>query len=187
MIVVTLRERLRQDTRDAHDAADRACRAFELDTKAGLGGYLLAQRQTAGALLSATREADPLRPILEGACADIDGDLAALALEPPAPGRTTLPKSDHPLARSYVWLAAQFATRMRARRWGGAPDGVEGDVGRYLRGVQAPTDWRAQTDALDALSGRGREADRAMRAARDWFAILEHGAVSARRRADADA
>ena len=186
MIVVTLRERLRQDTRTAHDAMDRALARFDLAGARGRTGFLVAQRDGAAALSRATPGGDPLREALDAALADLDADLAALGHDAP-PARLGPPALDHPLARTHMWLSNRLGTRMLAGRMAGDADPRAAAAGRFIARAAERSDWRPVADALDAMSGRGREADAVLRAVRDWFALYEHAAVTAMRRVDVDA
>lgn len=188
MIVVTLSERLRRDTRTAHDAVDRAFSRFDVRTVAGLGGFLGAQREVAAMLRDAMDPSDPLLDVLRPTLDDLDHDLAVLGhVRPAAPlAPPAAPGSDHPLARSYVWLGSRLGMRMVARRWYRSADARVAAAGRSVARLQERSDWRPVSAALDAMSGRGREADAVTHAARDWFAILEQAAVASRRRVEAN-
>ena len=186
MIVTTLRERLRVDTRAAHDAMDRAFGRFDLASAAGLAAFLAAQREGVEALRLASPEDDPLRPALDAARADLDADLAVLH-RAGAPDPRTPPDPDHALARCHIWLASRLGTKMLARRWRAAGDAQVVAAGRYLGGIGERADWRGFGEALDARSGRGREADLVVAAVRGWFSLFEAGAVAARRQLRSDA
>ena len=181
MIVVTLRERLRQDTRTAHDAVDRAFGRFDLAAPPGVAAFLEGQRDAVTALRAGMTATDRLSERMDEALVALDADLAALdvagAADPPPQ-----PKRDHPLARTYIWLASRMGTRMLSRRWRSATDPAVTCAHRYFDGLADRADWRGFTEALEEKSGRGREADHALQAANQWFALFEHCAVRIRTR-----
>lgn len=186
MIVVTLRERLRLDTRTSNEAVDRAYRPFDLTTARGLGGFLAAQRIAAASLAQVADGPESLADDLAATLDDIDADLGVLGRAVPD---LLLPRpvADHPIARSYVWYGSRLGMKMLARRWDRATDPAVVAAGAFVARLAERPDWRPVAEALDALSGRGRVADAATRATRDWFAVLEQAAVGVRRRAAADA
>lgn len=180
-IIVTLRERLRADTRVSHDAVDVAFGRFDIRNADGLARFLLAQRTAIGVLRRASAT-DPLRDEVCRAVDDLDADLATLG-----GGRSWVdlgamkaPVDDHVLARAYIWHGSRLGTRMLARRWSDAADPSIREAGTYFARLADRSVWRGLTDALDAESGRGRKADRVTGAANDWFAIFEDAAGRAR-------
>ena len=181
VIVTTLRERLRLDTRAAHRAADRAWARFDLTRASSLAAFLHAQREAAATLRRATPPDDPLAAMLGHACDAIDADLASLGYAG-SPDRLKPPVPDHPLSRGYVWLATRLGTRMLSRPWRESAEPKAATAGRFIGGSFRHAAMRAQADALDARSGRGVEADAAALAANAWFALVEHRATLARQR-----
>ena len=177
-IIVTLRERLRAETRRAHDAVDAAFGRLDVGTPDGLAAFLRAQASGIAAMrAAATGSGEGAAAAWDVALDDIAADLSVLGAR--APKRAKPPVDDHPLARAYIWHGSRLGTRMLARRWEGATDPVVRQAGHYFGRAPDRTAWRALSDDLDARSGRGTEADRVTRAANDWFAVYEHCAASA--------
>ncbi|WP_308918102.1 hypothetical protein [Jannaschia sp. LMIT008] len=173
--IVTLRERLRLDTRRSHDAMDRAYRRFDTGTSDGLAGFL--QGHLAG-LTALADNADrelvamlaPMLDVLRSDLAELDADAAVV---PPM-----TPKHDNPLARRYLWLAVRLGTRMQARHLRAALDPRVQAACRFVDAMADPGPSRAFVDILEERSARGLEAEGVLRAANDWFACYEHCAVT---------
>ncbi|KIT17534.1 biliverdin-producing heme oxygenase [Jannaschia aquimarina] len=172
-LIVTLRERLRADTRAAHDAVDRAFGRFDLTSRDGLTSFLRAQRAGLAALHGAGATCAGLR---EGIGA-IDADLASLGAEPPA-AAAPAPTEDHPIAQDYLWLGSRLGTRMLARRWADATDPDVRRASAYLGMAADPAPWRAFTARAEEMSARGPEADLIVTAAIAWFALFEQSALT---------
>ena len=168
MAQANLRDRLRQETRAAHDAVDAAFDAFDLARPDQLAAFLRAQGAGLAALGARTA----------AACADIAEDLSRLGAD--AARAADAPDADHPLARAYLWEGSRMGIAVLAGRARRA--GVEC---RYLSQPGDPSSWRALCADLSARSADGPEADRIVAAARAWFAVFEDAAQAERARVDA--
>lgn len=176
-LIVTLRERLRVETRASQDAVDRAFRRFDLAAPDGLRGFLAAQRDGVACLVKAAGPREALAADWSDAVADLEADLSALDHRAPATVPKP-PKPDHVLARLYVWHGLRLGARMLSRRWDAAADPTARNAGRYLQRARDREAWRGLIDTLDDHSARGRESDAVTRAANDWLALFEHCAAA---------
>ena len=161
-----LRQRLRADTRSAHDAVDAVYARFDLAAPAGRTGFLRAQ----GAALAAL---GAVVPDAAGAADDAARDLLARGGAPaPAPG---LPDgADDPLGAAYIWEGSRQGAVLLARRWHAAGAGPSAFFAR----PPAPGAWRELCARLAARPAAGPEADRAVAAATAWFALFERAALA---------
>lgn len=154
----TLRDRLREDTRAAHDALDRGFARFDLATREGLGGFLAAHRSALAALLSAPGEgADQAEALRREAVTAVEGDLQSLGQEA---GRDVAPLSLDPRAVLYVLLGSRLGLRVLEKRWAEAGDPLVAAAGRLFGLPGQGAAWRRFCAEASAASGKGAEADR---------------------------
>lgn len=169
---ITLRERLRSETRTAHDMADAVFRRFDLTDPDLLRPFLAAHRDAFGLLVEHAADAEieaMIRPALDA----LDADLDALGGRPAPADLPRPPKADDGLAQRYIWLGSRLGTRMLARRWAEGTDPTVRAAGRYLSAAPASAPWRALCDELEDMSARGTRADLVVQAAKAWFAVFE--------------
>ncbi|MBY8822390.1 biliverdin-producing heme oxygenase [Sphingomonas colocasiae] len=138
--------RLREATRDEHDAVDRAFGSLGLESRTHYARFL---RAHARILPAVERAADPatLLPGWRGRTADLAADLAALDIATPE----SLPFSGLPGAAArwgaiYVIEGSRLGGAMLAR-------GVPVDLPKaYLSAVHGPGGWRRIQAMIDAAA-----------------------------------
>lgn len=156
--MTTLRERLRADTRAAHDALDRGFERFDLATCEGLGGFLAAQRSALGALHPTPGEgAEQSEALRREAVAAVEGDLKSLGR---GGGRDLAPISLDPRAVLYILLGSRLGLRVLETRWAGSTDPAVTGAGRLFGLPGQRPAWRRFCAEASTASGEGAEADR---------------------------
>ena len=170
MVTETLRSRLREETRPAHDAVDALFARCDLCTYSGLRIFLASHRDALTAFLWACPDPD-LIPRIDDALADLASDLRALEGCCPAI-LIAAPIQDDALAQAYLWHGSRLGTQVLARRFQSAWAGSPPDAGRYLNHAPDPAAWRDLSERLTALPARGVAADRTVAAAIAWFALF---------------
>ncbi|UWQ21302.1 hypothetical protein [Jannaschia sp. W003] len=171
---MSLRERLRRDTRADHDRVDAAFGAFALGTAPGLRAFLQAQ----GAGLAALRGAEGAGDVAD----DLDRALGAIAADLAALGGRLPPAipfagPDHATARRYLWLGSRLGARVLARSWAASADPAVRAAGSYMGAAADPAPWRRFLADAGAHPAVGPEADRVVAATRAWFALFEAAAL----------
>ncbi|MEM9795099.1 MAG: hypothetical protein AAF919_01330 [Pseudomonadota bacterium] len=169
--MISLRERLRSGTRQAHDATDTAFARFDLTKPAGLLGFLSAHRDAFASMRAVAKPG--LETSLDHALDCLTADLAVLGTTEKPTVRNG-PAVDEVFAQKYLWLGSRLGTRMLARKWESGQDETARAAGRYL--TETTTDrtaWRTLCDELEAMPGYGAEAERILAASNDWFALFE--------------
>ena len=170
MVTETLRSRLREETRSAHDAVDALFARCDLGTYSGLHIFLAAHRDALTALRSACPDPDLMLRI-DSALADLTSDLKVLDRCGPAVA-IPAPIQDDALAQAYLWHGSRLGTQVLARRFQSAWAGSPPDAGRYLNHAPDPTAWRDLGERLTALPARDAAADRTVAATIAWFALF---------------
>lgn len=168
-MVSTLRDRLRADTRAAHDALDRGFERFDLATREGLGGFLAAHGAALGALRSTpgkgSEQAEALR---RDAVAAVEGDLQSLGRQA---GPAVAGPGLHPSAVLYVLLGSRLGLRVLERRWAASVDPRVAGAGRLFGLAGRVAEWRRFCEEAGAESGEGPEADRVVADAERAFGL----------------
>lgn len=151
MIARSLRTRLFEDTKAAHDRTDRLVSGFDLSCARGRAGFFTAQRLALDAMARVPGIPDDIAACLGDLVARLDADLGA-------PPRGGLPAVRHvePLAARYILLGSRIGTQVLARRFAAADPGGSS---AYFDAPSAKVEWRQLCLALQKLSGRGTMAD----------------------------
>ena len=198
----SLRERLRQDGRQAHDRVDAAFADFDLTQPEGLGGFLEAHAIALDAMALARtprdedREIDPRRPSYDYEAHSnpaelrrlVHSDLAALsdarqrtsACEPHTAKAGVRPNSlreCHPIASDYVLLGSRLGLQVLRRRWQASPYPSVLAAAAYISLPPVSRQWKALCHLLAAKPAEGCEADRVVADAIHIFYLFETAAT----------
>ncbi|SEJ27049.1 heme oxygenase [Pseudooceanicola nitratireducens] len=191
---VSLRARLRADTRAAHDRLDALLSGADLSHRLGLAQFLHAQKHGFDCLALLSDPADPpqtapvvtaLRASLR---ADLDflglgrgqGDLVAADDQSGAPTKTAKKSSGQrnllaSAAVDYMVLGSGLGAAVLRKRWLRASDPSLHGAGGFLTAERSVDDWKALVTRLDSLPGTGAGADRAVADAARIFGFFSDG------------
>ena len=153
----SLRTRLRDDTRAAHERVDAAYRSCDIAGPHGLGLFL-SDHLRAFSALSLTEgagyaQAQALHAEYRHA---LEADLAALGLPLPA-AREQLRVTAVPAL--YIFLGSRRGAQMMHRHWSASARGEARSAGRFLSLDPRNADWRRLCLGLSARPAQGPEAD----------------------------
>ena len=161
-----LRQRLRQETRTAHDRVDAVFERFVLTERASYGAFLAAHY---AALTALPLDLAPygLPPV--GLAARLAADLHALGVAPVAGQVQTMRGEDERLGAYYVVAGSRLGAQVLRARWAQASDPAVLGAGRYLSdGTMA--EWKALQALLSV--GTGIDGDRALDGALAAFGVF---------------
>ncbi|MEI4486176.1 hypothetical protein V8J36_08225 [Frigidibacter sp. MR17.14] len=162
----SLRERLRLDTRAAHDALDERLGTLDLQTPEHLAAFLAVQAEGFAVLRDGLSADAPEAALL-------DEMLAALATDLGHAPRAAVPAAPlDPLAVRYIALGSRLGTRVMAGRGGAALA-----ASRYFALPPRGEDWKALVATLSAHPAGGPAADRIVRDAAACFDIFSAAAA----------
>lgn len=150
-----LRDRLRADTRAAHDRVDAAYIAHDIAVPDGLALFLTDHLRAFRALGLADGPAAALR---EEYCAALEADLAKLGVPAPRLSGPTLRVLSE--AAMYIFLGSRRGAQMMRRHWAANARGAARDAGAFLSLDPRNEDWRRLCTDLAARSPDGAHADR---------------------------
>ena len=170
---LTLRERLRLDTRLWHEEVDRAYSGFDLRHPSSLAGFLRAN-------LSALRsidchpgpQADAARLLRDEMATALEADLRHLGGPQPD---AAVPVRFDATAVLYVLLGSRIGTQVLRRRWLGSTDAAVLGAGRYFAMPQRTGDWRDLCVRLAGASAHDPAAETIVRDACDLFGLYRAG------------
>ncbi|WGH79542.1 biliverdin-producing heme oxygenase [Jannaschia ovalis] len=175
---MTLRDRLRADTRPAHDRVDAAFSGLGVTERRGYRAFLAAHLVALSALRPAPGPGDAaLAAEMADLRSRLRADLQQLGANgsmPPLPGRRCL----DPRALGYVLHGSRMGMAVLHRRWRAAGDARLRRAGAFLSTPPAPARWGAICAGLSRMSPDGPTADRVIAEAGTVFAIYEHSALS---------
>lgn len=165
---VSLRDRLRADTREQHERFDTAVAALDLATEADLGDFLATQH---AAMATMACLDGPDRAEAEAMEADLR---RALTEDLTTLGRP-LPHLPLPLlqvdasAMLYILLGSRLGTQVIARHWREAATGLAREAGCYLTLDPRREAWRGFCQRAGDEVATGPRADRVVADARAIF------------------
>lgn len=166
---VSLRDRLRRDTRAEHDCLDVAVSAFDLTDPTDLGAFLSVQFQGFAHLAESPGLDGPLTQQLGDLVARAGRDLDRLTFTRPG----ALPaRSYSPAAVEYITLGSRMGTAVLRRRWSTATHPLVSGASAYFSAPPGGADWRAYCEAAELLSGHTAFADRIVIDVRNIFALF---------------
>lgn len=169
--MTTLRSRLRDDTRSAHDRLDRLVSGFDLRKPGPLGSFMAGHHAAMQALDVAPGPcAASARALLEELLPALEADLATLG-RAPAPAPRTLCCDD--TAALYVLLGSRLGTLVLRRRWQEARDPAVRAAACYFDRPPPTQEWRRFTAWLDAQPAETPAAERSVRDAARLFELFE--------------
>lgn len=176
-VQVTLRKRLRDSTRGAHEALDAQVSAFDLSTRSGLRCFLAMQVQALSALASVADGAAcaPIIRVLRNGARD---DLATLSGRVPAPAPAPRHKP-HPLALDYVISGSRLGTVVLKRRWQASTDPAVRAATAYFGAPDGIEHWRAFCASTEAIDAAGAVSDSIVADAAGLFDFYGRCAASA--------
>lgn len=156
--VSSLRTRLRDDTRPAHERVDTAYRSCDIATPEGLGFFLSDHlRAFAGLSLEDGAGRSRAEALRAEYCAALETDLAALGLPAPQPGRRL---QVTPVPALYIFLGSRRGAQMMQRYWAAHARGAARQAGAFLSLDPCNAEWRQLCLDLSAQSADGPCADR---------------------------
>lgn len=154
----TLRDRLKSETRAAHDAVDLAFARHDPSDYRGYQGFLTAHAGALQALAADTTMPLRLRAMIRDTKARISLDLRRLGAAPSLhPAAAVAPH--HPTAVEYILRGANMGKRILFKRWSGSSDGRVKGTAAYLSAIDPPGDWHAFCARLSAMPAEGDLAD----------------------------
>ncbi|RVV98455.1 hypothetical protein EKE94_05920 [Mesobaculum littorinae] len=185
----TLRWRLRQDTRDEHEALDAMLADCDVATAPGLAAFLAVQADALARLAPICADGATRRFVID-LLAAARTDLRALGVVDPEPAGTDTatsafdgvpaPRMLDPLAVDYVIFGSRLGNTVMHRHWSATADPAARQAGRFLS-LPVPADgWRGLTARLSAMPATGVDADRTICDARAVFALYGRAAVARR-------
>lgn len=174
--MTTLRSRLRDDSRCAHDRLDRLVTGYDLRRTGPLARFLAGNHAALRALRVARGpfdgEAEALRDDLLPA---LSADLGTLGVSP-GPGPEAQSFDDR--AALYVLLGSRLGTQVLCRQWAEATDPRVRAASAYFDRPFGAQDWKRFTAWLDDQPAEGPAADRAVR---DAARLFDHFETALRR------
>jgi len=154
----SLRTRLRDDTRAAHERVDAAYRSCDIAGPGGLGLFLSDHLRAFSAVSIADGfRSDQAEALRTEYCAALETDLAALGLPmPETAGRLGVGATP----ALYILLGSRRGAEMTRRHWATHAQGVARLAGRFLSLNPRNAEWRRFCLDLSAQPAHGPEADR---------------------------
>ncbi|PYE85670.1 hypothetical protein [Pseudoroseicyclus aestuarii] len=183
----SLRQRLRRDTRGAHEAFDVRLSARPIDTRPGFIRFAQSHEAAFSSLARglAGQGDEAAEPDLQDLAADLAGrlgrDLRSLsvpALSPLPPARVD------PLAAGYILHGSRLGTKMLRRSWAETADPDLARADAYFSADAGIEGWRAFCDRTDDMPASGPRADCVVRDAAALFALFETALDAADRAAE---
>lgn len=168
----SLRQRLKQDTLQLHEAVDRKYGSQDLQTVSGLSQFLGAQF-VAYSTLAGWLEG--LSHFLQPRLDQLSADLHALGMSiPDVP--LAFPKERHqPDGVMYVLLGSQMGARVLRRHWQGSADERVLQANRFLMDESQSGSWQEFVRYCAAQPAMGEVADQIVRSAEATFQIFING------------
>ena len=167
----TLRQRLRADTAQSHDALDLMLSRFDLRRADDLARFLAAQHAGFAAMVEAGVEA------AKDLVARIESDLATLGAE--ALAAPPLDRRPHALAADYLLEGSRLGTAVLRRRWAGGSCPRALGASAYFGPAPDTTGWKRVAAHLDSVQANGKDADAVTRDASMLFALFHKCATLA--------
>lgn len=175
--VGSLRQRLKQDTLQLHEAVDRKYGSQDLQTVSGLSQFLGAQFVAYATL---ARWLEGLSHFLQPRLDQLSADLHTLGMSiPDVP--LALPKERHqpdgamPDGVMYVLLGSQLGARVLRRHWQGSADERVLQANRFLTDESQSGSWQEFVRYCAAQPAMGEVADQIVRSAEATFQIFING------------
>lgn len=181
---MTLRARLRADTKAAHVALDDLVGGFDLADAEGLRGFLTMQAlafRGLGRISQKARTAGLIRDLERAVHLDLE------TLGHKRPEGAELPEITAPvegLAVDYLVAGSRLGSTVLRKRWGAATHPQVKAADRYFGGPDHLEHWRAFVSRAEKVPGLGPEADRVVADAVDLFSFQSACAKQAQRTED---
>lgn len=173
MTSVSLRDRLRADTRAQHTRLDDLISRFDVGTVTGLSRFLTVHHAGFSGLhaaLSATAETKKMLGDLVGR---LSADMTALDV---TPATVTPDISAHPDAIGYVALGSRMGSKVLRKRWKSSSDPKVTAASAYFTSPDYLDAWRAYCTRTEQLDG---DSDSATQIVEDADRIFESFAALA--------
>ena len=166
---ISLRDRLRADTRGPHEALDLRMSEFDLTSAEGLAGFLRVQHAALTALAPRATRAESAGAIVDLATRAAR-DLTVLGGTPPARAEIALPPLD-PLAVDYIVAGSRLGGQVLRRRWQQSTDPVVRAADAYFSAPEHLDLWRGFVTRAGAMDGQGARAETVIDDALAIFAL----------------
>lgn len=175
---LTFRDRLRADTRAAHEDVDAAFSAHDPTSLAGYAGFLAAHDAALRTLDRDTTLPPPLRARITRDIALIGRDLAHLGA---CADRMPLPSAHvhDPVAVEYIHLGSRMGLKIILNRWRQSRDDRVGVSAAFLSATDPPDLWRHFCTRLATMPVSGPVADRIVTDCISLFSIYALAARTA--------
>ena len=172
----SLRTRVRDDTRAAHERVDAAYRSCNIAGPEGLGLFLSDHLRAFSAL--SPREGDgyaQARALLVEYRHALEADLAALGLPQPK-ARGPLRVTAAPAL--YILLGSRRGAQMMHRHWSASARDEARSAGRFLSLDPRNADWRRLCLGLSARPAQGPDADHMVAEVNAIFGLFDPRSAS---------
>lgn len=173
-----LRQRLRQETRAAHEALDAHVDGFDIATYDGLARFLAMHAAALGAL-QGTRQPAHETPTFAGLGAMARLDLGILGIDFPATAASRN-GPDEAVGVRYVILGSHLGARVLQGRWRKSTDLRVQSAGAFLAAAVATSGWRELCTHLSQIEAQGPDADAVVAQAQGVFTLYMACAVQAK-------
>lgn len=168
----SLRQRLREDTRQLHEAVDTKFGSQDLQTVSGLSAFLGAQFVAYSTIAHCFVG---LRHVLQPRIEHLKEDLTALGTPLPEHNSEKLEGSPQADGVLYVLLGSQMGARVLRRHWQKSTDARVLQAGRFLSDDSLAQTWQEFVRHCSAQPAIGEMADQIVRSAQATFSIFLNG------------
>lgn len=171
----TLRLRLREETRDAHESVDALFGQHDLSTREGLATTLQAHSVALRRTLAALPDpASPHAHTLVTMITAIEQDLAALDARPSVACQIDADDTRiHPLGLIYVIAGSRLGARILLAEIRASSDPVVAAATRYFTCPQSEDMWKSVSNTLKVWTGPADEEKEIIASARTAFTWFE--------------
>lgn len=172
---MSLRERLRRDTRAAHDIVDASFERFDLSTVHGYREFLACHGDALRQIRPSHGSHEQLTCDVRAMLGRLDKDLAILGgqhRQSPLPSTRRL----HPVSVEYVLLGSHMGMQILHKRWLKARHPATSAASRFLSTPLEPLRWKTFCSLLSTLPDNGSIADTIVADALSVFSIYTQAA-----------
>lgn len=171
--MISLRQQLRQITREPHDRLDALMRPLDVSKASGLGVFLQIQHYALRHLVPVIAQSQQFS-FKKAYLRSIELDLTALSVS-----AATFPafkdiRTMHPLGATYVVAGSHSGAKLMLKRWLESDDPQVIKAGHYLRSASEGDIWPEVSDYLKSCRLGDREEKDVLQSALLSFALYEH-------------
>lgn len=165
----SLRQRLREDTRAAHEQIDEKFGSLDLTTCTGLSSFLEAHIVAYAAI---DVWCPALRDVIDHRMTLLEEDLSVLKTGLDQPVLDPISAAPHETGIRYVILGSQLGARLLRRQWAKSDDPDVLGAGRFLNSDDQADLWKTFVSELSAAPANGDVADDIIASANTTFDVF---------------